>query len=249
VKALCVVLALALGGQAQAWEVAHLKAPRRTIIKPDGNTVAHVYWNGAALVDTKRNAWTATGTPTAVPSSPPVPAGATGFTVGAFYGLGAGADALDFAGDFSVCVVFSFINAVAAQLTLVSAGNWNVAGWYLIAYNSGGVTFATNTAGAESIVVPANGAIAGGGINVACGGRAGATLYAKTNLGAIASAPAGTITPATSLPTRIGHGNGTTDPAVNTTIHEVWASTTPPSDALFVAVQQSVKAKLQITAW
>jgi hypothetical protein len=243
---LVVALALALGGQAQAWEVGHLKAPGPLLRLP--SAVAHVWWRDGALRDRAGNAWTMAGTVPQVARAATTPAGAGPFSTANYYGLGAGSDVLDFTGNFSVCVVYSYQNLAAAQMTLVSAGNWNVAGWYLLAYNSGGVSFATNTTGAESAVAPLNGAIAGA-VNVACGGRAGATLYAKTNLGSIISGAAGTITPATALPTRIGYGNGTTDAAVNTTIHEVWVSSTTPSDALFTSAAQSVKAKLGITAW
>ena len=40
------------------------------LIPDDANTVAHVYWNGTALVDSKGNSWTMTGTVPQVAVSP-----------------------------------------------------------------------------------------------------------------------------------------------------------------------------------
>src|SRR5574340_1492774 len=92
------------GGAAAA---AMLLAQRQPLIPDDAGTVSHVVFNGSSLVDRFGNSWTQNGTVPQVARSGRTPAGAGPFSDANYYSLGTGSDVLDFAGDFSACIVFA----------------------------------------------------------------------------------------------------------------------------------------------
>ena len=88
----------------------------------DENTVAHVYWNGSALVDTKNNAWGTTGSPPMVAANAlPTLTAAGGVTLDGnnnLVTLGTGNDVLDFSGDWWAC--FAFVPTAASSLRMLA---------------------------------------------------------------------------------------------------------------------------------
>jgi hypothetical protein len=218
------------------------------LIADDAGTVAHVRWNGSALVDSFGNSWTQNGTVPQVARSGRTPAGAGAFSDANYYSLGTGNDVLDFAGNFSGCVVSS-ITSGANSPALLSNGAFNTAGYYV---QHGGATGADvritfNAAASNSPVADAAGT-ALNQINCICFGRAGTTGYLKANLRTLVTATAGTMTAATATQARIGRY---TDAgfAVAGTIYEVWLSTTTPTDALFISIMNRVRSRAGVTAW
>ena len=220
--------------------------PIGPLILDDANTVCHATWNGYTVVD-QRCAWAMAGTVPQVAKLGKVPAGAGAFADANNYTVGSGSDVMDFAGDFSLCVVYS-VTAYANSPVLVSDGAANAAGYYLQQGSSGTVNLVTNSSGANSSGATVNTASLST-VNVACAGRSGTTQHVKLNLGTIASKAAATITAGTSQVLKMGRYDGTGSGLTAGTIYEVWASSTPASDALFTAVQQRVKTRLSITAW
>jgi hypothetical protein len=213
------------------------------LIAEDANTVAHVYWNGSALVDTKGNSWTENGTVPQVTVSPFTTTryGAGPFSAANYYSLGTGADVLDFAGDFTVCVVFS-MSTLTGQV-LVSAGTYSGAGegWSIgIIGATGAVDFATLAAGSSyTSSSTGNAAPAAPGPNVACVGRVGTNQYAKLNAGSTATAANAKNTPAVNTASMIGRrGEGAA--AIGAHVYEVYATSTAFSEATVTAIQQKV---------
>lgn len=215
------------------------------LIDEDANTVSHIYFDGTQLVDTKGNQWTANGT---VPQNAPSQLYPRGFNIGVsgagpfsdtnYYSLGAGSDILDFAGDFTVCVVVVPLTTdFAGGGVPVSNGTFNIDGWYLQWSNAplGAFRLTTSSSGASTAVNTSNAGILGA-VNIGCSGRAGSTLLAKLNLGPIASIAAGPIVPATTTTAKIGRYAGAGFPEVGQ-IFEVYITTTTPSDALFTQIQ------------
>jgi hypothetical protein len=94
----------------------------------DPNIVAHVYWNGTQLVDTKGNSWTQNGTVPQVTANPFTTTryGAGPFSDANTYQLGTGVDVLDLNGDMTVCVVYT--DTVATGTTHVSNGDYGGSG-------------------------------------------------------------------------------------------------------------------------
>jgi hypothetical protein len=214
-------------------------------MEEDAGTVAHVYFDGAQLIDTKGNAWTQNGT---VPQNQPTPLYPDGFagaqrkgagiySTANYYQLGSGSDVLDFAGGFTVCVAFVPGPAGSAE-TLVADGAYNFAGYYVTMQPAGSVALVTSD-GPSSNTVSTSGAVAVlGGVNVACAGRAGTTQYVKLNLGTTASAAGAKTATAPTAPARIGRRSDGNDNPFLGTIIEVWATSTPWDEANVVAIQK-----------
>jgi hypothetical protein len=209
------------------------------LITEDANTVAHVYWNGTALVDTKGNAWTENGTVPQVSANPFTTTryGAGPFSAANYYSLGTGTDVLDFAGDFTACFVYSswsgggdgVLFSNGAAFTPTTAG-------YAVLLGTGGTNALYYAYGVQvpdaGNVVPANGP------SVTCIGQTGATGVLKTNLGTYRTKTTGS-TAATGATALLGRYPGTAQPFLGT-IYEAYFTTTAPSDALFTAIQQKV---------
>ena len=204
------------------------------LITEDANTVAHVYWNGTALVDTKGNSWTQNGTVPQVTANPFTTTryGAGPFGTANYYSLGTGADVLDFAGDFTVCAVM--VSGVASSEMIIDQHDDSTTGWRIRKYSDGGCRFQHGSAfaytGAGNVV---------GGPNVICGGRSGSTLYVKNNLGTTATQNVGTY----SLPTAIVPMMGRAvvgGQLLEGKMYEFYATSTPFTEATVIAIQQKV---------
>ena len=215
------------------------------LITEDSNTVAHVYWNGTALVDSKGNAWTQNGTVPQVTANPFTTTryGAGPFSTSNYYSLGTGADVLDFAGDFTVCVAFQS-PTIAGASHIVSNGTYGAAGaGYLVRTTTSATSVVTiNFEGAESAdKVATTGNPYTTGPNVLCAGRSGTTGYIKLNLGTTASVVSVPIEAGSAYPAIIGNGTYAPSGAFALgTIYEVYATSTPFTEATVVAIQQKV---------
>lgn len=212
------------------------------LIADDVNTVCHATFNGTAIQDSKGCAWTMQGTVPQVSRSGKTPPGAGPFSASNYYYLGSGNDALDFAGDFSICVVHT---PTAGANYLVSDGAYNVSGYYLQVTTSSATFNMSGGAGVNASVFPSTQVV---GVNVLCVGRSGNTAYAKSNLGATLNAAISSYAPATATIARIGTASAGANPFAGT-IYELWFSTTAASDAVFTAIANRVKLRAGITAW
>jgi hypothetical protein len=203
------------------------------LIDEDANTVAHVYWNGTALVDTKGNAWTANGSIPMVTANPFTTTryGAGPFAADKFYSL-ASPNALQFASTFTVCVVW--IPAAIANQRLVYVHGTNT-GWQMLQATGSNVTMYTGTGSA--LTATAAGGYTVGAPTVACVGRDATKSYAKANLGTTVSATLDYVAPAGAA-AYIGDAPATI-PQTGT-IYEVYATSTPFTEATVVAIQQKV---------
>lgn len=219
------------------------------LIPDDAKTVAHVWWNGTALVDSKGNSWAMQGAVPQVPSSSSAGffkqprAGAGPFTSTTYYSLGSsGNNPLNITGDFSVCAVFNLAGYGSSYHALIGDGQYTAAstdaGWFLYLGPGGhpaldfwGQTGNNHLASAPIVTL--------GVVTLVCGGRAGFSTY-LAQMTSSTSYNGGTIlsgyTPATT-PAVIGAGYGS---ATNGTFYEMWVSTTTPSLALFTSIQQAV---------
>ena len=114
--------------------------------------MAHVYFNGSQLVDKYGNAWTQNGTVPQVARRGRIPAGAGAFSDANYYSLGTGNDVLDFAGDFSACIVFTATDVAAPVKVLFSNGASSVAGYYLqqAAGGAGTIAFSPGLSGKQA---------------------------------------------------------------------------------------------------
>jgi hypothetical protein len=209
------------------------------LIAEDANTVAHVYWDGSALVDTKGNSWTQNGTVPQVTANPFTTTryGAGPFSDSNYYSLGTGTDVLDFAGDFTACVVgIASINQISLSNTALGAS-----GYYLGSVGVGGdILFRTYDAGGNTSVQSPAATYVVGSPNVVCFGISGTTQYIKSNLNATVSAAGARKTPDTGTPFMIGRVSGGTAYAYVGTIYELYATATPWSEANVTAIQQRV---------
>jgi hypothetical protein len=243
VRLLAILVALSLGGQAQAWDPHVLKKPRKPYaITEDAGTVAHVYWNGTALVDTKGNAWAMNGTVSQVAKSGLTPAGAGPTSETNYYKLGTGNDVLDVVGDFTICLVFSTPDATGGNL--FENGSFGGGGsGYVVGHAGTYAMIDTYTAGGLLTRAGTPNAPPSGTVNVVCAGRTGSSQKVKLNLGNVDTVADARNTPATTQIAKFGAS------AAGATFYEVWVTTTTPTDALFLAVATEVKAKLGISAW
>ena len=211
------------------------------LITEDANTVAHVYWNGTALVDSKGNAWTENGTVPQVTANPFTVErfGSGPFSAANYYSLGTGDDVLDFAGDMTVCVVFSGLLAGTSEVASDGGFGAAGAGWTLLA-SATQVIFDTYDA-ASAYTRASAAAVVTSGPHVICGGRSGSTQYVKGNLVATVSQAGAKTVAATSNPAMIGRrATGAGTAPMEGTIYEVYATTTPFTEATVLAIQQKV---------
>jgi hypothetical protein len=191
-----------------------------------------------ALVDTKGNSWTQNGTVPQVTANPFTTTryGAGPFSTSNYYSLGAGADVLDFAGDFTVCAVLGgsgggyAINAQSSSANTGHGAAWNGSTNY--------VAYFGNTS--SLVGISSSSGAAAAGPNVACYGRSGTTGYSKINLGATGSGSTTGYAPATTQATWIGVRKEDGFGAYASTIYEVYATTSPWSEATVTAIQQKV---------
>lgn len=223
-----------------------MRSPRfGHLILDDPGTVAHVYFDGAAIRDSSGNAWSMQGTVPQVAKSGFTPAGAGPFSDSAFYTLGTGSDVLDFSGDFSACIVWS-PSTTNATRALAANGTYNTAGWIV---SDSQRLYVSQSGGVSSTAVGGN--PANGTMSVTCFGQASGRAVLKQNLGSyLQAAGTVTITPATSVRAQIGrYEAGGAGRNASGIIYEAWFSTTTPSDALFTAIMQRAKLRAGITAW
>ena len=206
------------------------------LIPDDANTVAHVYWNGTALVDTKGNAWTMNGTVPQVSAGPlyphgfsqPAKAGAGPFSTANYYTSTLSALAFPTGTAWTVCVVFDVTNLAfaTAQDIWGDFPNSSASGW-LVQFQSTGIYLQTGDGSANHTT----GALAIGqnGPSVFCASFDGAsTAYSMANA-------SGTVTTSTGFgyaalapaahPVYIGTEGTLAWPAGGTTIYELWAAT------------------------
>lgn len=205
----------------------------------DVGTVAHVWFDGVRLRDTCGNAWMMNGTVPQVARNGQVPAGAGPFSAANYYSLSG--SALDFAGDFSACLV-STPDPTADQHP-VSNDPGGLVG-YVLWFPPTGKAAIYSRAG--SYISTANSRIANV-VNVACFGRSGGNIVVKLNLGPLAST-ASAWAAAGAGNVRLGRGGAYTAPLVGS-FYEFLAWNSAASDALFTALAQRVKQLLGITAW
>ena len=217
--------------------------PRGPLITADANTVAHLYWRGGALVDAKGNSWTPNGTIPYVGAVGPIPPGVGPTSNVNYYSLGTGNDVLDFAGDFSACVVYRAQSSSNAGI--FANTDASVAG-YSLQVNGGNQPIFQVRGGGGATTVLATGQTTSAGIQVISFGVSGTTAYLKANLKAIQSSAIATRAAGTANIATLG-----TMSAVASNPHvilEVWFSTTTPTDALFIAAQQQIFQRLRRAA-
>lgn len=244
-------VALLPGSVLTAWNVGgqfvieHLGPNYDPVIPDDGAGAAHVFFDGTGIRDLYGNAWAQNGSVPQVPAAYPLPPGVGPFSDANYYSLGAGADVLDFAGDFSVCVVLNPARAVnQGVISDAAAFGAAGAGWRLM-ITTGTVTFDTLAAGSVftrcTDTVPAT-------LSVLCFGRSGTNQRLKVNFQTLVTTAGAQNTPATGEPARIGRY---AEPNIfgAHSIYEVWAAAVTPTDALFTAIALRVKQRLGITAW
>lgn len=218
--------------------------PCKTLIcNSDSPAYSHVWFDGSQLRDTKKFAWSMTGTVPQVARSGKTPPGAGPFSDTAYYSR-ASPNALNFAsGDFTVIVVAWVPNPSQNGVFIGNTAYPSTAnGWWT--QNNGRRSSITTGAGQYAM----NSELAPlGEVSVFCSGRAGSNDVAQLNLGTFVSA-ARTYTPNTSDPTYLGRliysGN-----AYASTIYEILVSSSTPTADVCTAAAQAVKARLGITAW
>ena len=218
------------------------------LIADTANTVAHVTWNGSALVDSKGNAWTMSGTVPQVAGTvggTQTPMLNAGFTAAPRSYSGSYSSSNNYtaltsnpinfaAAPFSMCAVAIPTASVSFQ-TLLNFSNGNPSTGYLLATDSPGTgwQFYLPTASAtiaNSVVLNA--------VNVVCAGYDGAHIWLKVNLASIASTVAASYTQSGAGFPVIGYAN--TDGAFSGRFIEAWWSTDTPSDALFTSIEERV---------
>lgn len=213
------------------------------LIAEDANTVAHVYWNGSALVDTKSNAWTQNGTVPQNAATWNAPPSAGPYSVANNYQGPTSLMEWSGASPFQVSVVFTPTSFSTTQTILSKSLNYPVsAGWALRTYTDGSPIFDYND-GASRLLASAVPATLYKP-NVITVWNSGGSCYIKVNGGASASLPCAAITSGSAYAMRIGGNDAGALSATTTTIHEVYATTTPFSETTVAALQASVMAKI-----
>lgn len=207
----------------------------------DASAVAHVYFDGAKLVDLKSNAWSMQGTVPQVARSGVNPPGAGPFSGSNYYTLGTGNDVLDFTGAFAAAVVFTQPSNMVISPVLFTNGVANTNGYTAMFQGSTVTALYLGAGGTTASMTAAS------GVNVMCFGYTGTQRGWKLNLNAFQAANA-TPVPATSSAAVLGAYNAGGQP-VNGTIYEAYFATDAVSDTLCTSIAQAVKAKLGITAW
>lgn len=207
------------------------------LITPDANAVAHIIWRNGALVDTKGNSWTQSGTVPQVADSGFIPPGAGPFSTSNYYTLGSGADAVDLGGGtWTIGVVARLTSLPASSAPVLSNATLSTEG-YLIQMTSAGLAQQVAYNGTGNSAVSAN-AVTAGQFIVGCFGRDAGTSYVKLNGGVKASAAAGFTAGSTSVAT-IGL-IASLSRAFNGTIYEIYVTSSAPSDALLDSMQSQV---------
>lgn len=205
------------------------------LIPDDSNTIAHVRWDGSQLVPVVGGTWTMNGTVPQVAKSGRTPPGAGPFTETAYYET----TQANPAGDFSTCVVFTAASGTSKNIVDVGV----TSGGYRVEHAANLLVQITSP-GVNSLATPA--ASIAGAVNVFCVGKASGNAVVKLNLGTYTTSAVAFAQG--SGATRIGRSR-LANLAYQGTVHEVWFSTTTPSDALFTEIMQRVKLRAQITAW
>jgi len=186
-------------------------------------------------------AWTTNGTvpKTTISQSAPRGFGAEHrgsgpFSDANYWSLGAGSDVLDFASDYTMCVIFNPTSVAAQSFFYDNSANPAGTGHYTTLQAGGAVSYAAQSHG---IVTTTNVAVLGT-TNVACGGRdLGALLMrARLNNGVVAEAAASAGGGSTSAVAYLGRYSTSTGYAYNGTISEVYFTTTKASSALITAL-------------
>jgi hypothetical protein len=213
------------------------------LIADDANTVCHAYFDGVAIRDTKGCAWTMNGTVPQVSRNGKTPGGGGVFSDSNFYALGTGSDGLDFAGDFSVCIVAT--GAATATRVMTQNTNGSSQGYSLQTEAGRKCRITTWPAGLSA---DTGNATAAGEVFACCVGRGDGKIRSKLNLGALVEVTSNVQTPAAANAAQIGKWPTAGFPW-DGLIYEVWFSSTPATDANFTAIQQRVKLRAQITAW
>jgi hypothetical protein len=212
------------------------------LITEDANTVAHVYWNGTALTDTKGNAWTMNGTVPQVTANPFTTTryGAGPFSDSNYYSLGTGSDVLDFAGDFTCHLVFNptTLDAANARRLLVNASTSTGYALTVRSTAASQVEFTVFRAGPASATATIATAPTIAGPNVVSIGRSGNTNSIKMNLSATGTSTAAMDQDSATV-AKIG-SLGTSTRAFDGTIYEVICSSSPFVEATVVSTQQKV---------
>lgn len=214
------------------------------VIDDDGGTVAHVYWRDGALVDRNGNSWTQNGTVPQVGAAGTIPPSAGPYSDANYYSLGAGADVLDFAGDFSGYIVFIPITLTGVQALIENGSTGSGSGFQLYTstatLNFGLWTpgFAASTAGGSAVA---------GAVNVASFGVGGGLRRVKLNLNAIAGAAATPVVP-TTVQARIGRADGTGQSAGGIRILEAMFTSTAADDTTFIATVNTIFQRLKRSA-
>ncbi len=149
--------------------------------------------------------------------------------------LGTGNDVLDFAGDFTLCMIVN-ANTVPAYTIPFSDGTLAVGG-YLIQLTPA-VRLYESSSGANKNVD--NGSVSVG-TNVLCVGRSGSTLWAAMNNYTPTSTAGTTIVPATSVAASIGTYSGGSN-AFDGQIQELFATTTTPTSGNLTALLNAALA-------
>lgn len=240
----------------------NLAAPVPFLISERGGEVSHLWVAGGQVYDSwtrglnQLSGWTENGSvPRVALMTPPGCDGRRQVEgIGPFNGanylsLGTGPDVLDFVGDFSACVIFSYPDqAVVGGQILITNGNYLQNGYQLWTdATTQSVSFSQVFSGSQYTSIYQATPIRNR-INVVCIGRSGLVSFLKINLAALSTAAiAGGTNPATSVPAYLGAAPSIG--ALPGAMHEVLFSTTPPSDALFTDIMNEVKGRLGITAW
>lgn len=149
-----------------------------------------------------------------------------------FYYLPAGSNPLDFAGDFSGCLVLvpAASDISATSIFFGNGRSQGYGGWQVV-NESGATKLWGSTGGASGAQLTAN------QLNVLCFGKAGANMLLKIN-DQPTVVSAGTVTQFNGE-ARLGMHYGY-DIGFGGTIYEAWFSTDTPTDALFSAVVANV---------
>lgn len=212
---------------------------RGPLITPDSNTVAHVVFRNGVISDTRGNSWSMSGTVPQNSAAGSVPPSGGTFTDANYYSLGAGNDVLDFAGNFSGCIIFSLTSTPAAVPVAFSNGEFGVNGYYVYLGGSAspfsGIVFRSP---ADNVISETATGFTAGIPQIACFGRSGTTGYFKANLRTLITGATGAITTGTTSPAYLGRyvGINNSFSLAGGKIYEAWFSSSTPSDALFTSL-------------
>lgn len=234
--------------------------PAGPLIADVVNSVAHVTWNGSALVDSHGNSWSMSGAVPQIARSGLVPPAGGPFSDSNYYTLGTGADVLDFGGNFWACAIFnigaSFPPAWTLLFTNGAAGASG--GGYVIQFDgsgTGAISLRHYDVGGGAYYAQTANAVVRNAVNVACFGRIGTQPYAQLNAGSIAATTNGTFAAGTGYQAILGrYSSAGLAFGQGSVIEMLFVNASPGADqaaatALFTSVINRVHSKLGITAW